>query len=134
METVKMYTDGASRGNPGRAGAGVKLVRANGAPVKEVSRFIGLTTNNVAEYTAFVLGLQEASFLGAKRVEAFLDSELVVKQIRGEYKVKDDKLKPFVVLARHLIEKIGDVSVTYIRREDNKDADRLANEAIDNKI
>jgi ribonuclease HI len=130
---LTMYTDGASRNNPGESGAGVYILQDN-KPVKEIARYLGTTTNNIAEYTAAILGLEYAVQQGATKVNLFADSELLVKQLNGEYKVKNEGLKPLHAKAKALIGKIGDVSVKYIRREMNKDADALANKAVDEKI
>lgn len=130
---LTMYTDGASRNNPGEAGAGVYILQDN-KPVKEIARYLGTTTNNIAEYTAAILGLEYAVQQGATKVNLFADSELLVKQLNGEYKVKNEGLKPLHAKAKDLIGKIGDVSVKYIRREMNKEADALANKAVDEKL
>lgn len=130
---LTMYTDGASRNNPGEAGAGVYILQDN-KPVKEIARYLGTTTNNIAEYTAAILGLEYAVQQGATRVNLFADSELLVKQLNGEYKVKNEGLKPLHAKAKELIGKINSVTVKYIRREMNKQADALANKAVDEKI
>lgn len=130
---LTMYTDGASRNNPGEAGAGVYILQDN-KPVKEIARYLGTTTNNIAEYTAAILGLEYAVQQGATKVNLFADSELLVKQLNGEYKVKNEGLKPLHAKAKDLIGKIGTVTIKYIRREMNKEADALANKAVDEKI
>jgi ribonuclease HI len=129
---LTMYTDGASRNNPGEAGAGVYVLQDN-KPVKEIARYLGTTTNNIAEYTAAILGLEYAVQQGATKVNLFADSELLVKQLNGQYKVKNEGLKPLHAKAKELIGKIGIVTVKYIRREMNKEADALANKAVDEK-
>jgi ribonuclease HI len=128
-----MYTDGASRNNPGEAGAGVVILHRD-KTVKEIARYLGTTTNNIAEYTAAIMGLEYAAREGASRVVLFADSELLVKQLNGEYKVKNEGLKPLYRKAKELIAKIGSVEVKYIPRGNNKVADALANKAIDEKI
>ena len=130
---MTIYTDGASRNNPGESGAGVYILR-DGEPFKKIARYLGTTTNNVAAYTAAIIGLEHAVKVGARRVSLFADSELLVKQINGQYKVKNEGLKPLHAKARELIARIGSVAVQYIPREQNKEADALANKAIDEKI
>lgn len=128
-----IYSDGASRNNPGEAGAGVFIMQ-NGEPLERIARYLGMTTNNIAEYTAAITGLERAFQLGASSVKLFADSELLVKQINGLYKVKNEGLKPLHARAKELIAKIGSVEVQYIPREMNKEADALANQAIDEKL
>jgi ribonuclease HI len=132
-QELTIYTDGASRNNPGEAGAGVYILQDN-KPVGEIAQYLGKTTNNIAEYKAAILGLEHAVKQGATRVNLFADSELLVKQLNGDYKVKNEGLKPLHGKAKELIGKIGSVQVRYIRREMNKEADALANKAIDEKI
>jgi ribonuclease HI len=128
-----VYSDGASRNNPGEAGAGVYILR-DGKPLESIARYLGITTNNIAEYTAAIAGLERAAQLGASSVKLFADSELLVKQINGLYKVKNEGLKPLHARAKELIAKIGRVEVQYIPRAMNKEADALANKAIDEKL
>ncbi len=130
---LTIYSDGASRNNPGEAGAGAHIVR-DGKTVEGLARYLGTTTNNIAEYTAAIMGLEYAVKQGARRVRLFADSELLVKQINGQYKVKNEGLKPLHGKVKELIAKIGSVEVQYIPREQNKEADALANRAIDEKI
>ncbi len=130
---LTIYTDGASRNNPGEAGAGIFILR-DGKPAAKIARYLGTTTNNIAEYTAAIIGMEHAVSLGATRVKLFADSELMVKQINGQYKVKNEGLKPLHEQVKRLMAKIGRVEVRYIPREQNKDADALANQAIDEKI
>ena len=130
---LTIYTDGASRNNPGEAGAGVFILQ-DGCPVEKLARYLGKTTNNIAEYTAAIMGLEYALKQGASRVGLFADSELLVKQLNGKYKVKNEGLKPLYGKAKELIAKIGSVEVQYIPREKNKEADALANKAIDEKL
>jgi ribonuclease HI len=130
---LTIYTDGASRNNPGEAGAGVYILR-DGVPVERIARYLGTTTNNIAEYTAAIIGLEHAVKAGARSVQMFADSELMVKQVNGQYKVKNEGLRPLHAKVKELIAKIGRVEVRYIRREMNRDADALANKAIDEKI
>jgi ribonuclease HI len=132
-QELTIYSDGASRNNPGEAGAGVFILQG-GTPVEKIARYLGRTTNNIAEYTAAIIGLEHAVKLGASRVRLFADSELLVKQLNGQYKVKNEGLKPLHGKAKELIAKIGSVEVQYIPRAMNKEADALANKAIDEKI
>jgi ribonuclease HI len=130
---LTIYTDGASRNNPGEAGAGIFILR-DGEPVERIARYLGTTTNNIAEYRAAIIGLEQAVSLGASSVKLNADSELLVKQINGQYRVKNEGLKPLHAKVKELIAKIGSVEVQYIPREKNKEADALANKAIDEKI
>ena len=130
---LTIYTDGASRNNPGEAGAGA-VIKQEGKDVAALARYLGTTTNNVAEYTAAIMGLEHAVHLGASRVKLFADSELLVRQLNGQYKVKNEGLKPLYHTVKELIAKIGRVEVQYIPREQNREADTLANKAIDEKI
>ena len=132
-QELTIYTDGASRNNPGEAGAGVFILQ-NGNPVEKIARYLGKTTNNIAEYSAAIIGLEHAVKTGASRVKLLVDSELLVKQLNGQYKVKNEGLKPLHAQAKELIAKIGSVEVQYIPRERNKEADALANKAIDEKL
>jgi ribonuclease HI len=125
------YVDGASRGNPGPASVGVVIQSADGEAVKTLSKTIGVTTNNVAEYTALLLALQEAVMLGAKELQIFTDSELVAKQWSGDYKIKDATLKVLFLLASHLKPAFKKLAVTHVPREQNKLADAEANRALD---
>ncbi len=125
------YTDGGARGNPGPAGIGVALQNKDGETVGEWSEFLGIATNNQAEYKALLLALKQAMALGAVELECRLDSELVVKQLKGEYKVKHPDLKPLFEQAKGLISQIKNVSFKHIPRELNKRADQLANQAMD---
>lgn len=130
---LTVYTDGASRNNPGEAGAGVYILEA-GRPIGKIARYLGRTTNNIAEYTAAILALEYALKAGAKKVSLFADSELLVKQLNGQYRVKNEGLKPLYQKVKVLIAQIGHVELQYIPRAMNKEADALANQAIDEKI
>ncbi|MFH1683257.1 MAG: ribonuclease HI family protein [Candidatus Margulisiibacteriota bacterium] len=130
---LKIYVDGAARGNPGPAGIGIAIKKGN-KTVKEIAAYIGETTNNVAEYSALIRGLEESIKLKAKKVECFSDSELIVKQINGEYRVKNEGLIPLFHHACSLIKKFKTFSISHIAREKNKHADKLANQGIDDKI
>jgi len=129
-----IYIDGASRGNPGRAGAGIWITNGEGKKISEVSRYLGHKTNNEAEYWALLLGLREAKRLGGEALQIFTDSELVERQIKGVYRVKDLNLK---ALHKTVIENLKTFSffeIESIPREENKEADRLANQAIQRRI
>lgn len=127
---VQIYIDGAARGNPGPAGIGIVIKRGQ-QTLAEISDFIGKATNNIAEYIAFIRGLEEALVLGATKVECLSDSELLVKQINGEYKVKNEGLVPLHYHAQSLIKKFKTFSISHTVREENKHADKLANKGID---
>ena len=125
------YTDGGARGNPGPSGIGVVLQNKTGETIGEWSEFLGIATNNQAEYKALLLALKQAVALGVVELDCRLDSELVVKQLKGEYKVKHPDLKPLFEQAKSLISQIKNVSFKHIPRELNKQADQLANQAMD---
>lgn len=126
-----LWTDGAARGNPGPAGIGAILKSPSGEVLFRGSEFLGHTTNNVAEYKAVLLGLAGALEQGIERVEVRADSELLIKQLKGEYRVKSPGLKPLHDEARKLLSRFKSVKLTHIRRELNGEADRLANQGID---
>lgn len=128
MSRAVIYSDGASSGNPGQAGIGGVVTFEN--QTYEFSRAIGVTTNNVAEYTAVIEALKKAKELGADEVEVNMDSELVVRQINGLYKVKHENMAPLFEKAIHLLKSFRKYSVKHIRREENKVADKLSKEAI----
>lgn len=129
-ETIIVYADGGSRGNPGPAGIGAALMK-DGKLIAGISEFIGTATNNVAEYKALIAGLKQALHMGYVKVEVRMDSELVVRQILGQYKVKNENLKPLFMEAKLISNRFQSFSINHVRRELNKDADRLANEAMD---
>lgn len=126
-----LHSDGAARGNPGPAGAGAVLSDSEGEEVAKLKQYLGETTNNVAEYQALLLGLGAARAQGIERLSVRLDSELIVKQLQGAYRVKAPHLKPLYQQAKTLLAEFADVDVAHVRREHNKVADKLANEAID---
>jgi ribonuclease HI len=127
-----IHTDGAARGNPGPAGAGAFLQDAStGEVVAEIATFLGIRTNNYAEWTAVEEALTEALRLGATRVDLRLDSELVARQITGRYRVKHPDLKPIHARVMALLGRLAGYSIGHVPRELNKDADRLSNVAID---
>jgi len=126
MDELIIYTDGASRGNPGPAGIGVVITDAAGNTIREVSESIGETTNNVAEYQALLCGIAEAKKLSAAYVRVYADSELMVKQMNGVYQVKNEGLKPYYDEARERSREFERFSLAYIPREKNKRADALS--------
>jgi len=126
-----MHTDGGARGNPGPAGIGVVIVDENKKVAKTVSEYIGTATNNQAEYQALIRGLEEVQKLGARFVDIIMDSELIVKQLQGEYKVKNKDLASLFVKAWNMLSALENYSVKHTQRERNKEADRLVNEALD---
>lgn len=123
---IILYSNGASLGNPGKAGVGVIVCHKDGKVIKRIAKFIGITTNNVAEYMALIFALEEALYLRAKEVQCFLDSQLLVRQLEGTYKVKDRKLRLFHSQVRHLESFFEKVSFNYVVRSANKQADKLA--------
>lgn len=131
MTKVTFYTDGGARGNPGPAGSG-----AYSPELGEFKRYLGVATNNQAEYTAIIMALEQAAAYQAnhpklQEVNMFMDSELAVRQLKREYKVKNPELQKLFVKVWNLTTKFKKVTFTHVRREFNKDADRLVNEAID---
>jgi len=127
----KLYTDGGARGNPGPAGIGAVI---EGPKPLEVSEYIGETTNNVAEYKARVEGLKAALDNKYNELDIYADSELMVKQIKGDYRVKNAGLKPLYNEAIQYLQKLNHYTIQHVYRENNKPADRLVNEAIDNAL
>jgi ribonuclease HI len=132
-ETITIRFDGGSRGNPGPAGIGVVLLAQDKTPLVTIGRFIGRATNNVAEYKALIAGLEEARKLGANKVIVRGDSELIVKQMNGEYRVKNADLRPLYERAQDLMNEFDVAKIEHNYREDNSLADRLANLAMDRK-
>lgn len=130
---VITFTDGGARGNPGPGGAGAVIYATDGrTELATVSEYLGDNiTNNQAEYQAVILALTKARELGATRVDCFLDSELIVNQLKLEYKVKNQGLQPYFVKAWNLIQQFRSVTFTHVPREKNKRADQLVNQALD---
>ena len=132
---VTLHIDGASRGNPGPAGIGAVVEFNDGRPAMELFSYIGETTNNVAEYRALVMALEEAARLApASSLTVHSDSELLVRQLNGQYKVKAAHLVPLHMEARRLLSAFSSVRVTHVPREENRKADSLANLAIDRRL
>lgn len=131
MSQLHIYIDGAARGNPGPAGAGIVITDREGRIIDTISKYLGLTTNNIAEYTALIFGMEEARNRKAKELIINTDSELLAKQLGGEYKVKNSALKDLYKKVNSLLTSFDEVKINHIEREKNKEADELANEAID---
>jgi probable phosphoglycerate mutase len=128
---ARLSTDGGSRGNPGPAAYGYVLEAEDGTVLDARGEAIGTATNNVAEYRGLLAGLEAALERGVEEIEVVSDSELLVKQMRGEYKVKNETLRDLVDDAHALADRLGRVRYTAVRRENNELADRLVNEALD---
>ena len=132
MSGARAWIDGAARGNPGEAGFGVHLERDDGT--EEICGFLGRTTNNVAEYAALVAALTWASEHGIEEMEVHSDSQLLVRQFEGQYRVKAPHLVPMFLRVVQLGRRIPELKVRHVPREENQDADRLANKAIDERV
>jgi ribonuclease HI len=126
-----LHTDGGARGNPGPAGIGVVLTDESGNVIGEIARGIGVQTNNVAEYEALIAGLELALVKGVTDLEIKVDSELVNSQIKGEWKIKNDRLRALAVKARSLMGRFHSASISHVPRDRNADADKLANQGMD---
>ena len=131
MKVLRLYTDGAARGNPGPAGLGVVIEDDKGLRLRGLCRYIGTATNNVAEYLALIEGLTAVSEWKPDRVEVYLDSKLVVEQVRGNYRVKNAALATLHARALKLTAALPEVEIRHVERAKNKGADALANRAID---
>lgn len=134
VRTVRIYCDGGSRGNPGPAGIGAVILDATDEPatvLTTVSETIGIATNNVAEYQALVSGLEAAAEYGARRVEVRADSQLLIRQLEGRYRVKNAGLQPLYRRAMVLLQEYREVDLQHVYREDNVEADALVNRALD---
>jgi len=131
MPNLILYTDGGSRGNPGPAAIGAIIQDESGRVLHKVARAIGRATNNQAEYRALILGLEEAAKLGVTQLEVRMDSELIVKHLNGQYRVRDAGLQPLHKRASELLRKFPLVTIKHIPREANKRADALVNEVLD---
>ena len=128
---INVWIDGGARGNPGPAGYGVHIEDADGTVLAELHGPLGIATNNVAEYSGLLAALQWALDNGHRHVHVRADSELLVKQMRGEYKIKNEGLKPLAARARLLMMELDRVDFEHVRREFNKNADRLSNLGMD---
>lgn len=130
MKTLKIFFDGSSHGNPGPSGIGIIIFDESGKILVKFSSFIGFATNNEAEYHALIEALKKAIQLNAEKVELHSDSELIVKQVKGVYSVRDEKLKTLHLRCVELLKNFKEFKITYIPRKLNVEADKLANEAI----
>lgn len=126
-----LHTDGGARGNPGPAGIGVVLAAEDGEVIAEIAQGIGEATNNIAEYAALIAGLELALSKGVTHVDIYVDSELVVSQLLGKWKIKKDTLRPLAVEARALMNRFESFTISHVKRELNADADKLANQGMD---
>ncbi|HCF57353.1 MAG TPA: RNase H [Myxococcales bacterium] len=131
---LRLFSDGAARGNPGPAGAGAVLTTTDGTVVARLGKYLGTQTNNYAEYMGLLLGLEEALKLGANEIEVVADSELMVRQLNGLYKVKNAGLKPLFQRAQGLLGLFRRSTVRHVPREQNKLADEMSNRAIDERM
>lgn len=134
LKRVRVYSDGAARGNPGPAGAGAVLMDPEGEIVERLGRFLGVNTNNYAEYMGLIIGLERARELGVREVEVMADSELMIKQLGGQYKVKAENLRPLYEEALALLRTFDAVRLKHVPRAQNKDADEMSNRAIDERM
>ncbi len=128
---ASLHTDGGARGNPGPAGIGVVLANEHGEVIADIARGIGATTNNVAEYRALIAGLELALERGIAELDVYLDSKLVVSQVLGEWKIKDERLRALAAKAQILMGKFDAITIQHVRREQNAAADALANQGMD---
>lgn len=139
FNTIKIYTDGGSRGNPGPAAIGVVINDKDGNRIKAHGEAIGTATNNEAEYRALIWALQKTKALFGKekiahiKIEVRMDSELIVNQLNGKYKIEQETLVPFFIKIWNLRTEFGEIVFRHIPREQNREADRLVNEALDNE-
>lgn len=131
LEQAKLYTDGGSRGNPGPSASAIVICNLDNTVVEKSGKFLGTATNNQAEYTALLMGLERAKELGIKDLQVMMDSELVVKQIKGLYKIKNDQLIPIYEKIKNLKSSFDNLSFTYVPRALNKEADGEVNRILD---
>jgi len=134
LKTLRLYTDGAARGNPGPAALGVVIEDDQGMRLRGLHRFLGKATNNEAEYEALIEGLKAVSEWKPDRLEIFLDSKLVVEQVNGRWKVKEARLQSLQTKAKELLAAFPEVEIKHVERERNKGADALANMALDEHV
>ena len=131
QELLKIHIDAATKNNPGKSGIGIIISDDKDKVIKKMTEYIGITTNNVAEYTALIYALQEALIMKAKKVAIFTDSELIAKQVSGEYAVKNENLKRLRKQVKHLSGGFEEINISFINREKNRSADILANQAVE---
>ncbi|NTX12652.1 ribonuclease HI family protein [Myxococcus sp. CA056] len=134
LPRVRVYSDGAARGNPGPAGAGAVVTDPEGHVVARLGRFLGTQTNNSAEYQGLLLGLKHAKSMGAREVDVYADSELLIRQLGGQYQVKSMTLRPLFEEARRLLGLFTKVKLHHIPRAKNAEADEMSNRAIDERM
>ncbi len=131
---LTVYVDGASRGNPGPSAIGVAIEDENGGPQVRISSYIGETTNNQAEYAALITGLREAARLKAEHVDIKTDSELMVRQVQGSYRVRNANLRPLFDEVKQRLASFRSFTISHIPRSQNGTADALANQALDTRL
>ena len=134
LQRLRVYSDGAARGNPGQSGAGAVLVEASGQVVDRLGKYLGVQTNNYAEYMGLLIGLRRARELGVREVEVFADSELMIRQLGGRYQVKSPSLRPLYEEALKLLNEFSRVKLVHVPREMNSAADEMSNRAIDERL
>lgn len=134
MKVLRLFTDGAARGNPGPAGIGISIEDQDGMKLKMLHRWIGTATNNQAEYLALIDGLKAVRAWNPDRLEIRLDSKLVVEQVKGIYRVKEPQLKELHERVKGLLGEFAEWEIQHVDREQNKRADHLANMAIDDHV
>jgi ribonuclease HI len=134
LKSINIFIDGASRGNPGPSGIGIVFCDDRNNVVKKLFKFIGNATNNVAEYSALIYAMQEALIDKYNDVKIKSDSELLTKQLTGEYKVKNDNLRPYYDMFQHIARGFDKIEIISINRDNNSIADKLANKAIDSRF
>lgn len=134
LQRIRVYSDGAARGNPGPSGAGAVLVGPSGQVVERLGKYLGIQTNNYAEYMALILGLRRARELGVREVEVFADSELMIRQLGGRYQVKSPSLRPLYEEALRLLNEFARVKLVHVPREMNTAADEMSNRAINERL
>ena len=134
MEEITVFVDGTSKGNPGKASYGFLIYDEKGKLLSKNGGRIGITTNNVAEYIALIMGIINCLQFKPKRLKIYTDSQLLVKQIKGEFKIKDQWLKRLYLIASNLLKGFEEFEILYISREENKEADKLANSFIENNL
>lgn len=134
LKAAKLYTDGGARGNPGPAAIACVICKMDGTVVKKSGQYIGSTTNNQAEYRALEAGLKEAGKMGVKELQVLMDSELVVKQMNGQYKIKNADLQPIYQSVKALADEFSKISFSHVPRELNKEADAEVNRILDQKV
>ncbi|WP_224244107.1 ribonuclease HI family protein [Hyalangium gracile] len=131
---LRLYSDGAARGNPGPSGAGAVLIEPGGQVVARLGKYLGNQTNNYAEYMGLLIGLKHAKSLGAKEIEVFADSELLIRQLSGRYQVKSPSLRPLYEEAVKLLNDFSRVKLVHVPRAMNAAADEMSNRAIDERL